>query len=103
MTTCTHTDQIRDVFSAADGYVGCALGIGDTWVHLRMCMSYGTCSAAAIPPRRTSARQSIQAESHPIVQSFEPGEDWYWCYVSEVAFIMEGAPPSATRRGQPTK
>jgi hypothetical protein len=22
---------------------------------------------------------------HPLVQSFEPGEDWIWCYVDEVA------------------
>ena len=26
------------------------------------------------------------------VQSFEPGEDWWWCYVDEVAFLVEGAP-----------
>ncbi len=23
------------------------------------------------------------AIGHPIVQSFEPGEDWRWCYVDE--------------------
>jgi hypothetical protein len=27
-----------------------------------------------------------------VVQSFEPGEDWWWCYVDEVAFVPEGAP-----------
>jgi hypothetical protein len=25
---------------------------------------------------------------HPVIQSFEPGEDWLWCYVDEVAFEM---------------
>ncbi len=29
---------------------------------------------------------------HPLVQSFEPGEDWWWCYVDEFAFAVEGAP-----------
>jgi hypothetical protein len=24
------------------------------------------------------------------VQSFEPGEDWYWCYADEIAFELEG-------------
>ena len=23
-------------------------------------------------------------KDHPIVQSFEPGEDWMWCYVDQV-------------------
>jgi hypothetical protein len=26
---------------------------------------------------------------HPIVTSLEPGEDWSWCYVDEVAFVVE--------------
>jgi hypothetical protein len=24
---------------------------------------------------------------HSIIRSFEPGEDWSWCYVDEVAFV----------------
>jgi hypothetical protein len=30
------------------------------------------------------ARAHAHTVSHPIVQSFEPGEDWRWCYVDEV-------------------
>jgi hypothetical protein len=26
-----------------------------------------------------------------VAQSFEPGEDWYWCYVDEVGFEVPGA------------
>jgi hypothetical protein len=29
------------------------------------------------------ARAHAFAVGHPIVQSFEPGEDWRWCYVDE--------------------
>jgi hypothetical protein len=25
-----------------------------------------------------------------LVQSFEPGEDWYWCYVDQLAFELAG-------------
>ena len=25
------------------------------------------------------------------MQSFEPEEDWYWCYLDEVAFLVEDA------------
>jgi hypothetical protein len=23
------------------------------------------------------------------VESFEPGEDWFWCYVDEIAFLLD--------------
>jgi hypothetical protein len=26
------------------------------------------------------------------VESFEPGEDWFWCYVDEVAFLLADTP-----------
>jgi hypothetical protein len=29
------------------------------------------------------ARGHASAVSHPIVQSFQPGEDWRWCYFDE--------------------
>jgi hypothetical protein len=24
--------------------------------------------------------------NHPIIKSFEPGEDWCWCYIDQVGF-----------------
>jgi hypothetical protein len=27
----------------------------------------------------------------------EPGEDWWYCYVDDIAFEIEGAPPAPTR------
>ena len=33
------------------------------------------------------ATKHFHATQHPLVQSFEPEEDWIWCYVDEV--IME--------------
>ena len=31
---------------------------------------------------------------HPLIRSYEPGEDWWWCYDDEVAFEVDGAGPS---------
>jgi hypothetical protein len=31
---------------------------------------------------------------HPLIQSFEPGEDWYWCFVDEMGFMTENQGPS---------
>jgi ubiquitin-hydrolase Zn-finger-containing protein len=30
------------------------------------------------------ATKHFHAEGHPIIQSFEPGEDWRWCYIDQV-------------------
>jgi ubiquitin-hydrolase Zn-finger-containing protein len=32
------------------------------------------------------ATQHFHSTGHPIVRSFQPGEDWRWCYVDEVLF-----------------
>ncbi len=29
---------------------------------------------------------------HPSARSAEPGEDWSWCYVDEVAFVVRSCP-----------
>jgi hypothetical protein len=39
----------------------------------------GCCDSS--PNKHASAH--FRAVKHPIVQSFEPGEDWRWCYVDE--------------------
>jgi hypothetical protein len=31
-----------------------------------------------------------------VVRSFEPGEDWYWCYADEVRFELPAAPPAVS-------
>lgn len=81
---CTHLDQIRDVAPRTpDGCEEC-LQTGDTWVHLRLCKTcghVGCCDSS----RNKHATQHFHATTHPIVQSFERGEDWMWCYVDEVA------------------
>lgn len=36
----------------------------------------------------------FQGTHHPLIQSYEPGEEWYWCYVDDLAFEVDGTPPS---------
>jgi len=85
MQTCTHLDQIRDVEPSAQGCEEC-LQMGDTWVHLRECLScghVGCCDSS----KNKHATKHFRATEHPIVKSFQPGEDWIWCYLDEV--VME--------------
>jgi uncharacterized UBP type Zn finger protein len=79
---CTHLDQIRDVEPSAQGCEDC-LRMGDTWVQLRECLSCGHVGCCDSSPNR-HATAHFHATEHPIVQSFEPGQDWRYCYVDEV-------------------
>ena len=63
---------------------GCeeCLRSGDRWVHLRLCLTcghVGCCDSS----KNKHATKHYRAIRHPIVRSFEPGEDWLWCYVDE--------------------
>lgn len=82
MPKCLHVKKIRDVKPSAPGCEEC-LKIGDTWVHLRLCLfcgHVGCCDSS----KNKHATKHFHATQHPIVRSMEPGEDWMWCYVDEV-------------------
>ena len=38
------------------------------------------------------ATAHFHASQHPLIRSFEPGEDWFYCYPDDAMFMMEGAP-----------
>jgi hypothetical protein len=88
-----HLDEVRDVAPSSEGCEDC-LKIGGRWVHLRMCMSCGHVGCCDSSPNR-HATAHFHGSAHPIVQSYEPGEDWWYCYVDDVAFLVEGAPSFA--------
>jgi hypothetical protein len=64
---------------------GCAdcEATGAWWLHLRRCAACGHVGCCDSSPGR-HARRHAYAIGHPIAQSFEPGEDWRWCFVDEV-------------------
>lgn len=76
-----HAGQIRHVTPSSKGCEDC-LKIGGRWVHLRLCLTCGHVACCDSSPNR-HARAHANHTKHPIVQSFEPGEDWRWCYVDE--------------------
>src|SRR5438270_12223341 len=83
MRGCTHLDQIREVTPSADGCEDC-LRIGAEWVHLRPCMICGHVGCCDDSPNR-HATKHFRSTKHPLMKSFEPGEDWGWCFIDEVA------------------
>ena len=88
MEQCTHLDQIKDVTPASQGCADC-ITLGDTWVHLRMCMTCGYVGCCNDSKNKHAARH-YKETGHPIIRSIEPGEDWIWCYADEVGLRAEG-------------
>ena len=85
-TSCAHLDQIRDVAPRTpDGCEEC-LASGDRWVQLRLCLTCGHVGCCDSSPKRHATRH-YRASGHPIVRSFEPGEDWLWCYADRVMIV----------------
>ena len=69
------------------GCVEC-LASGGWWLHLRRCTTCGHIGCCDSSPSQHASRHAID-EGHPIVQSFEPGEGWFWDYTTE-QYIDDG-------------
>jgi uncharacterized UBP type Zn finger protein len=92
---CTHLADVRDVTPSADGCQDC-LATGGRWVHLRLCMTCGHVGCCDSSPNK-HATAHFHGTGHEVIQSFEPGEDWFWCYTDNVAFELDGVPSYAHR------
>jgi uncharacterized UBP type Zn finger protein len=90
--TCTHLDQIHVTSSRAAGCQEC-LAAGGTWVNLRLCTVCGHVGCCDGSPNRHATRH-FQAEGHPLIRSYEPGQDWWWCYADQLTFEVDGAGPA---------
>jgi hypothetical protein len=86
--TCTHLDTITGAPPSDQGCTDC-LQMGGRWVHLRRCAGCGHVGCCDSSPNRHASAHHRHS-SHPLVQSFEPGEDWYWCYIDQLDFELAG-------------
>ena len=76
---CEHFTSIKDVTPNSEGCEEC-LKLGDKWVHLRLCLSCGHVGCCDKSKNR-HATKHYRSTKHPVIRSFEPGEEWIWCYV----------------------
>ena len=81
--TCSHLDQVDQ--TATPSSTGCedCLRVGGRWVHLRMCLSCGHVGCCDSSPNR-HATKHFHHTQHPVIKSFEPGEEWGYCYVDDL-------------------
>ena len=81
MEQCSHLDRIVVTNTNKRGCEDC-LTIGDSWVHLRLCLEcgyVGCCDSS----KNKHATKHFRGTAHPLVRSIEPGEAWVWCYEDE--------------------
>ena len=66
---------------------GCeeCLKAGAKWVHLRLCLECGHVGCCDNSPGKHATRH-YHATKHPVIRSFEPGEDWGWCFVDKAFY-----------------
>jgi hypothetical protein len=67
-----------EVPPSGTGCVEC-LASGGWWLHLRRCAQCGHvgCCDDSLSKHATAHANS---SGHPIIRSYEPGEDWFWDY-----------------------
>lgn len=79
---CPHAGSVRpDITTTATGCEDCHKS-GDTWVHLRACMTCGGVRCCDDSPKQ-HATKHYHDTAHPIIRSYERGELWAWCYPEE--------------------
>ncbi len=83
---CTHLNMVKSVTRGSEGCEEC-LATGDTWVHLRLCRTCGHVACCDDSKNRHARKHSVKTK-HPIISSFEPGEDWSWCFIDEVEVFL---------------
>jgi uncharacterized UBP type Zn finger protein len=90
MASCTHLDsvEITELPEAVEGCEDCLVA-GDQWCHLRICLSCGHVGCCDSSPNR-HATAHAKSSGHPIMRSIQPGENWSWCFVDEVAMVIPG-------------
>jgi hypothetical protein len=73
------------VAPSGPGCVECEAS-GGWWVHLRRCAQCGHVGCCDTSPMQ-HASAHYEETGHPVIASYEPGEDWYWDFGKETAFL----------------
>jgi len=79
---CTHLNEIKIEKTSKHVCEDC-VKIGDSWVHLRMCLICGHVGCCDSSKNR-HATKHFHSTTHPLIRSIEPGERWVWCYLDQV-------------------
>ncbi len=84
MDICEHLKNAKTDITplTPEGCEEC-MKIGDYWVELRLCLTCGHVGCCD-NSKNKHATKHFHETKHPVMKSFEKGENWKWCYVDEL-------------------
>lgn len=95
LTEAAHRKQA--VVPSGHGCQEC-LASGDGWVHLRLCLTCGHVGCCDDSPNKHATKHH-HATGHPVIRSYEPGEEWGYCYPDDAfAEQLPARPGEAAHR-----
>lgn len=82
---CSHLRDAAGQCADPQSHEGCqtCLATGASWVHLRLCVECGFVGCCDSSPGQ-HASSHFRHTGHPVMRSFEPGEEWRWCFVDNL-------------------
>jgi signal transduction histidine kinase len=86
MTTCEHLSAVENTPKPEGGCPDCE-AVGDTWVHLRFCVTCNRVGCCDDSKNRHATRHAA-ATGHPVLRTKEPDENWAWCVVHETGVTL---------------
>jgi hypothetical protein len=90
--------------TAAPSGTGCVEceAAGGWWLHLRRCAECGHIGCCDTSPSQHASAHAA-ASKHPVIASFEPGEDWFYSFESDEMYASGPplVPPDSHPRDQP--
>jgi uncharacterized UBP type Zn finger protein len=88
MPSCSHLDEVR-IRQLPDSVAGCeeCLATDGRWLHLRICLECGKVGCCDDSPNRHASAHA-HSSGHPLIRSLEPGEEWSWCFVDNLALLI---------------
>ena len=99
---CADLQKLEDpareaVHPSGQGCKEC-LESGSDWVHLRLCLTCGHVGCCDSSPNKHATKHAHRTK-HPIIKSYEPGEDWAYCYPhDQMVDGLQFAPGESTSR-----
>ena len=86
---------------SGDGCVECLASPRGWWFHLRRCAECGHIGCCDSSPGQHASKHAAET-GHPIITSFEPGEDWFYDYEKQGMIKgVELLPPHSHPENQP--
>ncbi len=81
--TCSHIAKIATVAPRTPNGCEECLTLGDRWVHLRLCLTCGHVGCCDNSKNKHATKHAHET-GHPVIKSFEPGENWMYCYPDDL-------------------